>query len=263
MAILKGNTAENPTRHAIALDLGDLRTQGELVVAHATKKAQHITAEANAERQKLISNASAEGFAAGLASGTAEGLRQGKQQGAAAAMNERKAALDGLDNAWLALANEIMAQREDIMAEARQNVVKLAIAVAERVIRRTVEADPTCVVQQVEAALSLVMRPSRVVLQINPADRALVNDALPKLTQRLAEGVHMELFDDEAMVRGSCALRMTESMGGSIDASLATQLARIAEALVPAKPEIGGQAGETQKAASPRASSVAGTGGIK
>ena len=236
MAILKGNTAENPTRHAIALDLSDLRTQGELVVAHAQKMAKQIVAEANAARQSLISTASAEGYAAGLANGTADGLRQGQQHGAASAMADQRAALDTLGSAWLALANEIIAQREDMMAEARQNVVKLSIAVAERVIRRTVEADPTCVVQQVEAAVAMVMRPSRVVLQINPVDRPLITAALPQLTERLAEGIHLELLDDATMGRGSCALRMTDSMGGMIDATLATQLARIAEALVPAKP---------------------------
>ena len=236
MAILKGNTAENPSRHAIALDLGDLRTQGELVVAHAKKKAEQIVAEANAERQRLISTASAEGYAAGLAKGTAEGLRQGRQHGADAAMAERRAALDGLDTAWLALANEIMVQREDMMAEASRNVIKLAIAIAERVVRRTVEADPACVVQQVEAALAMVMRPTRVVVRINPADRGLVAAALPLLTERLAHGVHLELLDDATMGRGSCGLRMTESMGGMIDATLDTQLARIAEMLVPAGP---------------------------
>jgi len=232
MAILKGNTAENPSRHAIALDLGDLRTQGELVVAHAKKKAEQIVAEANAERQRLISTASAEGYAAGLA----KGLRQGRQHGADAAMAERRAALDGLDTAWLALANEIMVQREDMMAEASRNVIKLAIAIAERVVRRTVEADPACVVQQVEAALAMVMRPTRVVVRINPADRGLVAAALPLLTERLAHGVHLELLDDATMGRGSCGLRMTESMGGMIDATLDTQLARIAEMLVPAAP---------------------------
>jgi len=232
MAILKGNTAENPSRHAIALDLGDLRTQGELVVAHAKKKAEQIVAEANAERQRLISTASAEGYAAGLA----KGLRQGRQDGADAAMAERRAALDGLDTAWLALANEIMVQREDMMAEASRNVIKLAIAIAERVVRRTVEADPACVVQQVEAALAMVMRPTRVVVRINPADRGLVAAALPLLTERLAHGVHLELLDDATMGRGSCGLRMTESMGGMIDATLDTQLARIAEMLVPAGP---------------------------
>ncbi len=245
MAILKGNTAEDPSRHAIALDLGDLRTQGELVVAHAKKKAEQIVAEATTERQRLVATASAEGYAAGLAKGTAEGLRQGRQQGADAAMIERKAALDGLDSAWLCLANEIMGQREDMMAEARQNVVKLAIAVAERVVRRTVQVDPTCVVQQVEAALAMVMRPTRVVVRINPADRVLVAAALPLLTECLAHGVHLELLDDAAMGRGSCGLRMTESMGGMIDATLGTQLARIAEMLVPARPGDAPQSGDT------------------
>jgi flagellar biosynthesis/type III secretory pathway protein FliH len=266
MAILKGNTAENPTRHAIALDLGDLRTQGELVVAHAKKKAEQIVSEANAERQKLVSTASAEGYAAGLAKGTAEGLRQGREHGTTAAMAERKAALDGLDSAWLALANEIMAQREDMLAEARRNVVKLAIAVAERVVRRTVEADPTCVVQQVEAALAMVMRPSRVVLRINPADRGLVNAALPQLTDRLAEGVHLEMLDDATMGRGSCGLRMTDSMGGMIDATLANQLARIAEALVPAKPGEPTAPGQTAEAHGPTggtSSAAPATGGAK
>lgn len=233
MAILKGNTAGDPSRHAIPLDLGDLRSQGELVMQHAAKRAEQIIADGQRERARLIATAAEEGRAKGLAQGTSEGLRAGTAQGAQAAMVERRAQLETIENSWKAIAADFVAQREDVLAEARREVIRLSMAIASRVIKRSIEADPSLVVDQVSAALTMVLRPSRVVISINPADRHLVEAALPTLLRQLADSSHIELADDPKLARGACSLRLADAMGGTVNASLESQLDRIAEALVP------------------------------
>lgn len=249
MAILKGNTAGDPTRHAIALDLGDLRNQGELVLQHASKKAEQIVADARREREQLIATAADEGRAKGLAQGTADGLRAGTTQGAQAAMVERRAQLEAVENSWKAIAGDFAAQREDVLAEARREVIRLALQIASRVIKRSIEADPSVVVDQVSAAFAMVLRPSRVVISINPADRPLVEAALPALLRQLADSSHIELADDAKLARGACSLRLADAMGGTVDASLQSQLDRIAEALVPT-PRVAGAEGASGPAGS-------------
>jgi flagellar assembly protein FliH len=242
MAILKGNTAGDPSRHAIPLDLGDLRSQGELVMQHAAKRAEQVLADARREREKLIATAADEGRAKGLAQGTADGLRAGTTQGAQAAMVERRGQLEAVENSWKAIAADFVAQREDVLAEARREVIRLAMAIATRVIKRSIEADPSIVVDQVSAALTMVLRPSRVVISINPADRPLIEAALPALLRQLADSSHIELTDDVKLARGACSLRLADAMGGTVDASLQSQLDRIAEALVPT-PRVAGAEG--------------------
>jgi flagellar assembly protein FliH len=76
----------------------------------------------------------------------------------------------------------------------------------------------------------LLSEPTNVKIALHPEDRALIEDMLPRLHQSLQDGVHIGLVDDPALARGGCVL---STKGGDIDASIDTQVRRLAEALLP------------------------------
>ena len=95
---------------------------------------------------------------------------------------------------------------------------------------RTVAGDPTIVVDQVRESASLLTGVSRLVVEVPPSSEAIVREALPGVMASLSSSAHAEVRVSESLTDGSCLVR---SALGEIDASIETQLDRIAETLVP------------------------------
>jgi flagellar biosynthesis/type III secretory pathway protein FliH len=226
--------ARTLARETIVLDLGDLVRQGEQIKAAARAEADRVLAEAKAERQRLIATAADEGRAAGLAKGTDEGLKQGEAAGRQGALAEFREKLAALEQGWLTALGKFEAERDRMLLEARQDIVRLAALSAEMVTKRHAALNPGAVADQLGAVLALLSRPTRLTVAIHPDDQAIVREALPGLTDKYAAATHVEITPDPAIGRGGCVART--SGGGVIDATIETQLGRIVETLVPAAP---------------------------
>jgi flagellar biosynthesis/type III secretory pathway protein FliH len=231
MALIRHSAAQTLARDAVVLDLGDLVRQGETIKAKARAEADQILAAAKAERDRLVAGAAEDGRAQGFARGQEEGRKQGQEAGRLAALAEFREKLATLDKGWTAGLGAFGAERERMLLEAKTDVVRLAATVAELVTKRIVELKPEVVSDQVGAVLSLLTRPTRLTLAVNPDDEPLVREALPGLCQRFAAAAHVEITGDASVGRGGCLART--SGGGVIDATVRTQLERIAETLLP------------------------------
>jgi flagellar biosynthesis/type III secretory pathway protein FliH len=237
MALIKHANLKDLARDAVVLDLGDLARQGQALVAQARAKADQILAEAQAERARLIAGATEEGRAAGYAAGLERGLGEGRATGQAEALAERRERLTGLEEQWKVAVDSFLNERQNMLAEARRDLLRLACEIAGRVTHRQIELDPGVAVSQLEGVLHLVMRPTRLLVRVHPLDRQLVQDALPTLMQRFVSVGHVELAEDAALERGSCVARIAEGAGGApggeINAEIGVQLDRIVDALLP------------------------------
>jgi flagellar biosynthesis/type III secretory pathway protein FliH len=227
------NTA---AREAIPLDLGDLLRQGESIKRAASEQAEKMLAAARAERDRLIAGAAAEGRARGVAKGLEEGRAKGVAEGQAQAAAEHRGALEALEKSWSEALAAFEAQRDHLLTEAREDVLKLALRIAHRVTHRLVQAEEGIAADQLEAVLALIARPTRLVITVHPDDLARTADALPALLQRFSGTPHAQIAPDPGLTRGSCVARAEG--GGCIDASIETQLDRIAAALVPGRPSL-------------------------
>ncbi len=230
MALIRHAEADRIARDAIVLDLGDVRAQAELIMSQAKAQASKTILAARAEREHILAGAREEGYRAGFEKGHAEGLVRGTEDGNAAALVERKGELSRLDSAWSAALSSFCSSRDAMLDDARDALVMLACRIASRVTRRTVEADPTVVVDQVREAASMLTGASRLVVEVGPASEAIVREALPGVMASLSSSAHAEIRVNESLTDGSCVVR---SALGEIDASIETQLDRVAEALVP------------------------------
>ncbi len=235
MAVIKRADAETHMHRCVTLDLGDLDRRGQMLREAATAEAERVVREAHAERARLLSDAAEVGRAQGHAEGYAAGKTEGIEQGRAEALAEFREKLSKLDAAWSEAMAMFLKQRETMLIEAKRGAVELAVAIAERVVHREIELDPTVVEDQLRELLGLVTAPATLIVRVHPEDEALVREVLPKLREQFVGGIHVRLQTDSSVQRGSCAAR---TLGGaSIDASIQTQLDRLVRDLLPDRPD--------------------------
>lgn len=231
MALIKRADVENYVRDAYVMDLNDLETRGRSLIDAAREEAEKILADAKKKREELLSTASAEGFEKGHEKGLADGTAKGMETGTQEARDLQTELLDQLSQMWITQLDAFEQQRDSMLAQARTQIVELGAMIAQRVTRRIVELDPTVVLNQMDAALSCVTEPTRLVLAVHPDDIEIAQAEIPKMIERFTRCEHAQVVTDATLERGSCVART--SGGGVIDASLTTQLDRILNAILP------------------------------
>jgi flagellar assembly protein FliH len=226
MPLIKHTNADEILQDATVLDLGDLRRAAEQIIRKAQDKAQRIVADARVEAQRRAEEAEA--------TGRAEGIEQGRMEGRAEVREELLEALrerlEGLTAGWTEALERWEKDRRELLLTGTEDVLAFAVALGEKVVHRVIEADPTVVREQMTEALALVSRPGAVDVCINPDDRDEVDRMIPALLHQIAGCEHVGVREDPSIGRGGCVVR---TRGGSIDATVESQLERIAETLLP------------------------------
>lgn len=233
MPMIRRADAASIAREAVVLDLGDLARQGEAMIERARLEADRIVEEAKAERERLISDADERGHAEGFARGLEEGNAKGHEDGRAAALAAQQPAFHRLEAACMDALAAFEKRRDSLHSEAERGVVSLAVRLGERVAKRAIEADEQAAVRQLQEAIGLVMRPSRVRVLVSPGDAKGMREAMPSLADRLGSSASVELVEDESLSHGSVIIEADESR---IDGTIETQLERIVGAILPGEP---------------------------
>jgi flagellar assembly protein FliH len=230
MAIVKHTQAERLARSAVVLDLGDLKRQAADLLADARADAEAVIAAARAEAQARIDESDGRGYDDGFRRGLDEGRAAGRAEALDAARDEFRERFQALDERFSAAAADWERRRRALLLAAEEDVLAFAFALASRVVHRIVEQDPSVAVDQVRAALELLSRPGRIAIRVHPDDRTTIDAVLPVLRDQIPTCEHLTMGDDPSVGRGGC---IVTTAGGEIDASIATQLDRIAASLLP------------------------------
>lgn len=232
MPLIRQADSESIAHDAVVLNLGDLRGQADSIIAAARNEARILREQGKAERASLVAGGREEGFAKGLAEGRADGLKKGTEEGRAAALAEHRAKLDQLEKSWGGAFAAFESARDELYEQARTDVLRLALLIAEKVTRRVVASSPETIAAQLEAVLAAASRSTRLAVSVCPADEEIARRALPKIIQKLGNVKHAEIIADSALRPGACIARC-DSTGATIDGSILSQLDEIAAQLVP------------------------------
>ncbi len=108
------------------------------------------------------------------------------------------------------------------------NVVYLAVAIAERVIRRKLPDHPEITLDWIREALELASSGERIRLCLNPQDVETLGEQAGELSRRISGLAPTEIVADPTVSAGGCVIK-TEY--GQIDQRIESQLARIEEEL--------------------------------
>lgn len=133
-----------------------------------------------------------------------------------------------LDSALAALqhaADRLHAQRDQWLDQSQHEAVRLGVAIAERLLRRTLDVQPEAVLDLIRSALDWSVGADQLRVRLHPADAELVESA----TQPLAAHREIEFLPDGSLTRGDCVV---ETPNGQTDARLEVVLQRIADELL-------------------------------
>lgn len=215
---------------SLPFSMADIEHEAAALLEEARRRSVSIVEQARNEAAEMRQAGYDEGLEQGRRTGQEEGLIQGREEGRQQAIEEHREALEGLSQALEGVLHAFDVEREALVARAASEVPRLAIAIADRVCKRSTAADPAICQANVNAALRLVMKARDVRLHVNPADAVAIRDLLPGIGRQWPSLAHIELVETGDIARGGCRV-VTE--GGLIDADLNTQLERISADLVP------------------------------
>ena len=151
---------------------------------------------------------------------TRAAYNQGLAAGEAAALQRMQQKLDPVLNGLNAMIAELASSRRRVRAEAEDDAVKLAIAIARRVLYRELATDPEAILGLVKAAFSKLNARETHRLRVSPSDAAAIQEHRAKLQLPPA----LEVTSDGSLTPGSAIF---ETSRGELDASVDTQLSEI------------------------------------
>lgn len=150
----------------------------------------------------------------------AAGVREGEIAGGNRAAAEMQPVMERLTRSIQEIAN----LRNRLRREAEADVVQLALAIARRVIRREMAADPDALRGLVMAALEKLQGQEISRVKVHPAHAAMVKSCL----QQALSGGLVEVVSDQSHELGSVIF---ETSRGNLDASVDSQLQEIERGL--------------------------------
>lgn len=163
-----------------------------------------------ADLERRVAEEAQRSFEAGRARGAEDGRAAGKRE-----TEER------LRQELAGLIESFAVERDRYLSAVEEEVVKLALAIAARILRREAEMDPLLLTGAVRVALGQLAASTRVKLRVPAAQKDLWSEAvglLPNLP------LQPEIAGDETMRTGDC---IVETELGLVDIGVRAQLREI------------------------------------
>lgn len=208
----------------------DVERQAVALLGQARREAERFLVAAQAAGEELKSQARTAGHVQGRTEGHKEGFSAGREEG----LEERRAELNGLVGALMEAAEQVNTSRLELEAAALNDVLRLAVAIAERVTKRVGVLDAEAAVANVAEAMKLVGHESDIRIAIHPSQKAALSAALPELRREWPKLEHVELIEDVGLAPGGCRVFTAH---GQVDGDLDEQLRRIVGDLLPGAKE--------------------------
>jgi type III secretion protein L len=177
----------------------DARQTAQGIIEEAQNEKERILAEAQREREEVLAKAREQGRQEGLAQAT-ETLLRAKMQ-----------------------AGEVLARQE-------RDVVALACKIAERIIGRDVERDPSLLVDICARAIEELRNTRAVVLRVNPRSAAVLRAHKTELMELIGRAVDVAIKEDPDVAPVGC---IVQTEFGKVDAQLPTQFEMLQNVLLP------------------------------
>jgi flagellar assembly protein FliH len=124
---------------------------------------------------------------------------------------------------------ELSRLRERVLKNSTEDMLRLALAVAEQVIHCEVKADSTIILATLQEALQAAISSDAYHVKVHPDDLALVMEKKPLFLASVSGLKNITLEADEAVSRGGCLI---ESELGQVDASIEGQLGELKQKLL-------------------------------
>ncbi len=214
----------------VAMRLTELADEARSVVLDARRQAASIISGAKEQAEFLQlqaqEKAHAEGYQRGLEDGSAEGERRAHET----IRQQLEAEAAELTRLARSIVEELSASAEIQRRRTAGQVVELSVALAERIVGRISAVDATVATENLGKALELAAGSRRICIRSHPDQVESLRLHCGEFTGFIDGCEKLELIGDATISPGGVKLMIGE---GEIDATIETQLARMAEAIAP------------------------------
>ena len=149
-----------------------------------------------------------------------QALQEGHAKGEAAGGKAAAARLDPVIGRFTQTIDELAGLRRQCRVDAEEDAVKLAVAVARRILHRELTVDPEAIRGLIRAGFDKIDSREIHRLRVHPEDAAAAGRHFEQM-QNLRK---IEILSDASLERGSCVF---DTARGSLDASFSAQLQEI------------------------------------
>ncbi|MFO7839130.1 MAG: FliH/SctL family protein [Desulfosalsimonadaceae bacterium] len=158
------------------------------------------------------------------AKGREEGYAEGKKDGRSEVEKELHTAAQALAEG----VEQVSRLRESLFSRSREDMVRLVMAVARRVIEAEVEKNEDIIVKTVNRTIDSAVEAEQYYIRVNPADLEKVKENEPLFLAAMKGLENIQFIADEAISPGGCR---AESRAGDVDATIESQMEKIEEHL--------------------------------
>jgi flagellar assembly protein FliH len=153
----------------------------------------------------------------------AKGYAHGEREGNAVAAQRAEVLLTRLSQT----IDDLAALRSGLLHRTERDVVRIAVAIAERIVHRTLAVDPELLLAMARVAIDRLGDGIVATIHLHPEDHRAMVAVRAKRPDVVPSAVSME--PDATVARGGCVVR---SAFGVIDLGLDAQIAEVSRALL-------------------------------
>jgi flagellar assembly protein FliH len=157
-----------------------------------------------------------------------DAFEKGFAEGRAAALQAAQAVVDSMLGKYAASLDQLNKLRREIFASSEQEVIRLALAIARKVIKREIAIDDELILTLVKVALNRIAVQTLITIRVNPKDYDFIQRHQAALPGAGPLNETMKLVEDPLIDRGGCLI---ETESGTIDARIEEQLREIEKGL--------------------------------
>ncbi len=149
-----------------------------------------------------------------------EGFSKGKKEG----LKIEKRKLSSTLTAFANLIKELSESKERILKDSEEEILNLAISIAEKVIHQEVSTEKGVILSVLRAAVKNILDKDEIKIRLNPRDYACMMEVKPEILRGF-DGIRNVAFEeDEGIEQGGAVI---ETLSGEVDARLDHQLSEI------------------------------------
>jgi flagellar assembly protein FliH len=126
------------------------------------------------------------------------------------------------------ICTDLEAATKQWLREWQHETIAIAIGVAEKLIARQVEADPTILLRWIEDAVRMVHAQKKVIIRLHAEDAMILSDSLAGILENTLPNSEIQIIEDPAVGRFGAIIQSADT---TIDRSLAIQMKRLEQEL--------------------------------
>lgn len=197
------------------------------IIIRAGKQADELIHDAKQKAQAIFQEAHEKGYKVGYEEGHKEGHAQGYEKGLEEGRAIGKEEYDNLIQRANSVKEEYEKMRNMLYQSCEQDMVRLAIDIARKIIDTRMEEDENTYLKIAEKALSEVKGQKGIQLRCSSQDYPIAVANKEYLLSRLDGVSDINIIEDMFLSKGSCII---DTEAGGIDGSLDTQVEKIKDA---------------------------------